>query len=185
MGVRPEQWFRRADAVTRDAFRTAPWDWLDESASLTERVRRVCAAAFELRVLAESWRPLAASDAARMACRPVQRALVREVALVCGATPFVYALSVMPESTVRTHPWLAELGQRPLGELLFDVADLSREPFEVARLGRGDALFAAATHHLGGLPEPLWARRSVVRLSAVPLLINECFLPAVLACPST
>jgi chorismate--pyruvate lyase len=107
--------------------------------------------------------------------------LLREIEFICGARRWVFAQSVLPQSTVRHHPWLRELGERGLGESLNAVEDVRREPLEYLELPVSHALARAA------LPDaadsaPLWARRAVYRLGGAPILVQEVFLPALGRC---
>jgi chorismate--pyruvate lyase len=107
--------------------------------------------------------------------------LLREIEFICGTRRWVFAQSVLPQSTVRHHPWLRELGERGLGESLNAVEDVRREPLEYLELPVSHALARAA------LPDatdsaPLWARRAIYRLGGAPILVQEVFLPALGRC---
>jgi len=102
--------------------------------------------------------------------------VVREIEFACGDTRWIFAQSVFPDSTVRHHPWLAELGNVALGESLLGQKDVSRQPLEYREIATDEALAVAA----GGLDCPTWARRAVYRLSMAPILVQEVFLPALI-----
>jgi len=107
--------------------------------------------------------------------------LLREIEFTCGARRWVFAQSVFPQSTVSSHPWLRELGDRGLGESLSAIEDVRREPIEYLELPAGHPLARVA------LPESadaasLWARRAVYRLGGLPILVQEVFLPALGRC---
>ena len=106
--------------------------------------------------------------------------LHREVELCCGARRWIYARSVFPDSTVREHPWLAELGGNGLGETLAGVAEVQREPLEYLELEPAHELTRAATHG-AAVEAVLWARRKLYRLTGGPILVQEVFLPALCA----
>ncbi len=147
--------------------------WLAEPGLLTARVRRTCGDATEFRLLRLERAPLAAGLAHRMGVTDVN-CLVREIEFACGSIRWIFAQSVFPDSTLRLHPWLAELGSAALGESLLGRHDVSREPLEYRELSPADALAAAA----GGIDGRAWARRAVYRLSGAPILVQEVFLPA-------
>ncbi|WP_375056342.1 chorismate--pyruvate lyase family protein [Zobellella sp. DQSA1] len=157
--------------------RPALCDWLRDPGSLTERLRRHCRQ-FRVAVLARE---------ARLSLTPAQRALLdaeqaycREVLLLCDGRPWVYASSLYSPTTRAAIPELAELGQRALGELLFDAPDLRRSTFEYAELAQAD--YDPLAVRLG-LAEPaagpLWGRRSTLATGRARVLVTELFLPAV------
>jgi chorismate--pyruvate lyase len=158
----------------------ALWSWLTDEGSLTQRLRARVGDGFALQVLAESQEPLRRSDAQRMGVAFPQQALIREVRLDAHGRGAIHAVTVIPQSTLEAHPELGALGDRPLGEAIFDpevVGEVARrEPFEVACLEPEHALAERALAALGEPRDALWARRSVVRLGAEPLLIHECFV---------
>jgi chorismate--pyruvate lyase len=165
-----------ADAVPAARRPDTLWDWLIESGSLTQRLRARTGAAFRLTRLAERFESLRAADAQRMGLTPPQQALLREVVLARDTTALVYAISVIPDATLAAHRWLAELGDRPLGEALFAVPGVTREPLEIARLAGAHPLAARALRAVGESRDAVWARRSVVRIGGHPLLIHEVFV---------
>jgi chorismate--pyruvate lyase len=169
-----------ADAVPLAARPVALWSWLTDSGSLTQRLREHAGTSFRLHVLAEQREPLRHNDATRMQVAADQQALIREVRLDADGQAAIHAVTVIPASTLDQHPELATLGARPLGEALFERADVARAPFEVACLGPSHPLAARALAAAGQERARLWARRSVVRVAGQPLLIHECFLfPAI------
>lgn len=172
-----------ADRVAPGARPGALWSWLTDQGSLTQRLKARAGSGFALTVLAESQEPLRRSDAHRMGVVYPQPALIREVRLDADGRGAIHAVTVIPQSTLEAHPELGELGDRPLGEALFsggadalDGEPAQREPFEVACLEPDHALAERALAALGEPRERVWARRSVVRLGAEPLLIHECFV---------
>lgn len=156
--------------------------WLFDPGSLTRRLVARCGGGFRVRVLGQGWaRPLL-NEATRLGLPPWQVALIREVQLLCEETPWVYARTVIPHSTLRgAQRHLAHLGTRPLGAVLFADPGLRREDVEVACMTARHRLFHTAVQ---GLPEPparIWGRRSVFFTGGKPLLVNEVFLPTLVA----
>ena len=97
---------------------------------------------------------------------------------MCGATPWVYARTVIPVQTLRgPQRRLAHLGSKPLGAALFADPNLGRGAVEVACLAAGEKLFARAVGE-GISTEVIWGRRSLFWLGGSPLLVSEFFLPA-------
>ena len=105
-------------------------------------------------------------------------ALIRQVQLLCGEQAWVYARTVIPVSSLRGRlQRLAHLGTRPLGGMLFADPGMQRGDVQLARLGTGQPMHAAATFHLVLPPVEIWGRRTVFRLAHKPLLVSEVFLP--------
>jgi chorismate--pyruvate lyase len=154
--------------------------WLAEPGLLTSRVRAECGATTRLRLLRLEPAPMDPEVAHRLGVDDTT-CLLREIEFTCGPRRWVFAQSVLPQSTVRRHPWLRELGERGLGESLSAVEDVRREPLEYVELPSGHPLARAACpgDATGG---PLWARRAVYRLGGPPILVQEVFLPALGRC---
>ncbi|VAW53325.1 Chorismate--pyruvate lyase [hydrothermal vent metagenome] len=103
-------------------------------------------------------------------------ALVRQVLLCCGDKPLIYAKTVIPVATVRgAQRRYANMGNRPLGEMLFADRTMRRETVHVAKLTKTHI----ANQYVNG-DEDVWGRRSVFRVSGKPILVSEYFLPELL-----
>ncbi len=153
-------------------------DWLFDPGSLTRRLVALCRDGFRVAVIRQGWgRPLL-NEATRLGLPVSQVALIREVQLYCGDTPWVYARTVIPHTTLRgAQRHLAHLGTRPLGAVLFADPGLRREEVEVACMTPRHRLFHTAVQGLGETPDAIWGRRSVFYTGGRPLLVNEVFLP--------
>ena len=165
-----------ADAVAPALRPAGLWSWLVDRGSLTQRLRARAGSGFALQVLAEQREALRRGDAQRLGVAPEQPALIREVRLDVDGRAAIHAVTVVPEVTRVALPMLAALGARPLGDALFERSDAERGPFEVACLAAAHPLAARAWAAAGETRARCWARRSVVRVGAHPLLIHECFL---------
>lgn len=154
--------------------------WLADRGSLTRRLKERCRAFRVAPLRQELDRPLP-DELGRVGLRPGELALVREVYLLCGETPVVFAHSVLMPGDLRG-VWnsVSRQGAKPLGEALFSDPRVRREPLEYRALGRHHALYRRASRLLPDPPAQLWARRSLFSLRARPLLVTEVFLPAVL-----
>jgi chorismate lyase len=148
--------------------------WLLDRGSLTQRLQTASNAGMRVRVLSQRWERPRLSERQALGIDDSALALVREVILECNGEPWVFARSILPALTLtgRLHH-LRRFGSRSLGELLFSSRGISREDFEVARIGAGQRL----AHALEPLPAPAWGRRSVFRLDGRALLVAEIFLP--------
>ena len=156
-------------------------EWLFDEGSLTKRVQQHCCQQFSVKVLSQTWHRPMLNEAMRLNVRAEQHALIRQVLLYCGDTPWVFARTVIPLVTL-TGPqrFLASLGNRPLGAVLFADPSIVRDEMEVACIQPGQRMFASATACLNQIPDCIWGRRSVFYLQKKPLLVNEVFLPTIL-----
>jgi chorismate lyase len=151
--------------------------WLIGKGLLSVRMKAVCGARFSLR-LVDQWTGLL-SAAQKSALRsPDDAALFRDVEMCNGDAVWVFAQTLMPDSTLCAHPWLAELGETALGETLSDLSGVERSSYEYAWLPVEEAVTARALRDAEIKPAGLWARRSRVSLRGAPLLMQELFLPA-------
>jgi chorismate--pyruvate lyase len=154
--------------------------WLADHGSLTQQLKSRCPK-FSVRPLRQALgRPLA-DEREWLGLGRAEMALVREVVLLCGATPVVFAHSVLvPEDLRGVWNPVSRQGAKPLGEALFSDPRVERGPLEYRELGRQHALYRRACAALAQPPARLWARRSLFTLRSRPLLVTEVFLPAVL-----
>lgn len=107
-------------------------------------------------------------------------AAVREVLLVEGETPLVFAHSVARRQSLRGgFRLLNSIGSRPLGAQLFARPNYARSPLSWHCVDRRHPLWQRAEAAAGPLPPRLWARRSVFFSGRDRLLVTEVFLPAV------
>jgi len=151
--------------------------WLIGNGLLTERLRAACGSRFALRVL-DYWSGLL-SASHRAALRVEDDAgLFRDVEMSCGEQVWVFDQTVIPDSTLSAHPWLAELGDSALGETLSDLSGVERSAYEYAWLPAADSMTARALCRAEIKPAGLWARRSRIALRSAPMLVHELFLPA-------
>lgn len=152
--------------------------WLLDPASLTLRLQQLCPGRFRVRVLEQAWGRPTLDEAQVLGMRPDGQAIIRQVHLLCGNTPWVYARTVIPATSLRGRlRRLASLGTRPLGGMLFADPGMRRGDVQLARIPAGDALHATATRGLRSRPAAIWGRRSVFRITGLPLLVSEVFLP--------
>ncbi|ALP51700.1 hypothetical protein Tel_00280 [Candidatus Tenderia electrophaga] len=152
--------------------------WLFDSESLTKRLKQACGGGFRVRLLKQQYERPLLCERLPLGMDERSLALVRQVHLYCGDVIKVYARTVMPLALLQGHGrGLANLGGRPLGELLFRDKSMRRSPMEIARIEVGELFHRWAVPEQAGFDQPLWGRRSVFRLAGLPLLVNEIFLP--------
>ena len=153
-------------------------DWLLDSGSLTQRLRRASAGRFRVCVLHEGWTRPDRDEARILGVRLDARAWTREVQLLGDEQPWVFARTLIPARTLRGRGRrLTQLGTRPLGQALFADPDVRRGPIEITRIAAGQRLHQRALTHLVAPPDVIWGRRSVFRIEDRPLLVCEIFLP--------
>ncbi len=153
--------------------------WLLDSASLTLRLQQLCPGCFEVRVLSQQWGRPHPDEVRALGMRRNRKAIIRQVQLLCNGTPWIYARTVIPVSSLRGRlKRLARLGTRPLGGVLFADPGMRRGGVELARILPGEALHRAALGASCRSAQAIWGRRSVFTLARHPLLVSEVFLPA-------
>ncbi len=112
--------------------------------------------------------------------RAGQRAWVREVLLECDGIPVIFAHTTL--STATNGPlsrWMARLGERSLGSLLFSFPGFERGGIEFLRLDARHPLYRRAIAYAGMPATTLWARRSRHSYRGQAVLVTEVFLPAI------
>jgi len=155
--------------------------WLTDAGLLTERIATASGGRAGLTVVAQRRGTLSREQQVLLEA-PAARCLIREVVLTGRGRPWVFAQSLVPEYTLERHPWLADLGERPLGATLVASADRARGGFEYAQLPAAHSLAARALGGRGYVPPSVWARRSWFALHGRRLLVQEVFLPELLPC---
>lgn len=152
--------------------------WLTEPDSLTARCQRA-SSVFRVRLLRYGkGRALADESAGGQLGR--HPAWVREVVLECDGRPVIFAHTTL-STAANGHltRWMAGLGNRSLGSLLFSCPGFQRGAIEFLRLDARHPLYRRAAG-LGEVGETLWARRSLHRLGRQQVLVTEVFLPEIL-----
>ena len=159
----------------------AMYPWLKDTGSLTKRLIDFCQGQFSVRLLHQGWGQPLNTEARLLGARRAETAMVREVELLCDAEPLVFARTLIPASSmVGGARRLAHLGNKPLGAVLFADPATQRTRVQIARIGPGYPLYAAATDHLEHKPAELWGRRTLFLYAGKPILVNEIFLPGVI-----
>ncbi|MBL8397057.1 MAG: chorismate lyase [Candidatus Accumulibacter sp.] len=158
-------------------------DWLRDRGSLTARLQQ--RGTFAVRVLRQGLAIPTDDEALVLQCLPGRRAWIREVTLYCAGRRVVFAHTVLPYRPrgVLTR-WLARLGNRSLGAMLFSHAGIRRGRMQFKRLDARHPLFALAWQALDdgtGTPCHLWARRSEFSFRAQTVLVTEIFSPTLLS----
>ncbi len=179
-----------------------PWrDWLLDSGSLTQRLKIAFNDDFSVRVIRHgTFMPTCSEQKFLNSPEPMKSrelgkntlvsegnenpfparscskmASIREVLLICGGRPRVFARSVLPHSSlIGSNRELLQLGSKPLGEFLFNHPGMRRGPFEVAELPAKKFNLYLENQYCD---ETAWGRRSLFYLHDKPISVCEIFLP--------
>jgi len=150
-------------------------NWLLDTGSLTERLQSHCRV-FQLVVLGQRQAALTLEEKQQLGlCETDYDEAdwqVREVILLGESQPWVFARSIIPRSLCQSD--FANLGNKPLGQLIFNDRRFSRSPFQVSHIVKPGPLLAKL-----GLTsaEQLWGRRSVFCFQETKMMVAEVFLP--------
>ncbi len=138
--------------------------WLLEPGSLTQRFQDNCDE-LTVELFTNQWCEGAElSEAERLLINEPERYLLRQVLLQGDDHPWLIGHSLIPQSIAEEPDAnLAELGNKPLGGLLFKTHSVGRDSLQVARLDTPSGL--------------LYARRSRLWVNHSPILVTELFLP--------
>ena len=155
------------------------YPWLTARGSLTARLMAHCHS-FRVAPLRQQLARANRDEAPLLQLPPQRQALVREVLLECDGQAAVFAHSIIGADELRrTWRWVARLGNRPLGAVLFADPRIQRQPLHYKALDARHPLYRRAAEQVPQLPPRLWARRSLFTLNHAPLLVTEVFLPHV------
>lgn len=159
--------------------------WLLDPNSLTARLKSHCQQ-FNVELLGQRIEACQKNEATALipTGEPV---LVREVLLFCDHKAQVFARSLLPLSSLTgAEQALANLGTKPLGEVLFNNPLLQRQTIEVAEFDSASAVMKmvkklALADNFPLVGKNLWGRRSLFVLEGKPLMVAEVFLPGAFA----
>lgn len=150
-------------------------NWLLDTGSLTERLQSQCMK-FELCVIGQRQMQPEVEEMKQFSLPNDGKFQIREVILSGNDQPWVFARSVLPQALCDMD--LANLGNRPLGKIIFNDARFVRQPFQLLKITPNDAF----QHHVKVNPLfQLWGRRSVFQFEQMQLMVAEVFLPR---CPA-
>lgn len=154
--------------------------WVGLETSMTAAIGRAAAGTIDVTVRRQEDGPLQDNEAAFL--DGDGPATVREVCLSHVGEPLLAARTVFTSDILRTHPQIVDLGDRPLGSLLF--AGERPSPYSARQFTRivpNTPLFPLVRWRYTGAETEFWARRTLFVLFDAPLLVTEIFLPALLA----
>ncbi len=174
-----------------DAWRGKPpppthtlYAWLTDRGSLSARLAARFDSFSVMRLSQARLKPHP-DERRHLGARVGEHCIVREVLLLCEGVPRVFAHSLaLPRDLSGAWRGLSRLGARPLADMLFGDASVTRHPIEYKQIDARHALYRAALAAVPDMRAPrLWARRSVFMKQGRPLMVTEVFLPGALVKP--
>ena len=160
----------------RTGFDARPPRALFEPGSLTQLLRSL--GNLEVKKRVQNWRvPYLDEQLLLQSQANRSLALTREVSLHVNGEPFVFARSILPNTTLQgPNRFLRHWDSRPLGEFLFSHRLCHRGMFQYTRMAGDNKLLPDDLQS----STPLWGRRSVFYLNQQPLIVAEFYLPTFL-----
>lgn len=155
-------------------------NWLLDPTSLTARLKKHCKK-FRVELLGQQITQCSV-DEANEDIAIGENILVREVLLFCDDIPHVFARSLLPlTSLTGKEKELAELGNKPLGQVLFNNPSLLRKCIEVSSFNERSTIAPLIKSFALNNTTLLWGRRSIFVLHNKPIMVAEVFLPDAIA----
>ncbi len=156
-------------------------EWLCYPGSLTERLRALSQNNLRSELQLAGWQNLDPDEITPLARKDLSPHWVREITFRSGNNYWEWARTIIPPSSlVEEGKAFLDLGERPIGEILFKDPQLKRTEFEIAHLPKQHPYSIQAHSFLNQKHDLLWARRSLLYYYQNPLLIYELFLPSLL-----
>ena len=125
--------WRRFRRVPESALPRNRRSWVLDAGSLTKRLVKASSGDFSVRVTFQGWGYPSRDEMKVLKVPMRQKALIREVELLCFGEVWVTARSVIPNSTLSgAENQLQFMGNRPLGAFLFKAKTMHRKPLEVS-----------------------------------------------------
>jgi len=143
--------------------------WLSCQTSLTEKLQQHTAEPVYINVLGEK-ECLIGEHAHLLQEDDSAKAICRQVYLESAGLKWIAARTIVPYATWQKVQ-LGELGERPIGILLFDEVKNSHRSIEISLLKPIWSGFDKLPHADNGC----WARRSIFWIKHYPILIYELF----------
>lgn len=170
-----EPLWQPAERFTNGALPHQVRPWLTDDGSLTARLVGLGRGQFGVERLYQGWQVPHPTEQRLLGLPQRQQALVREVVLLVGGEPLVFARSVFPVASLEGRlGHLRRLQNSSLGAILFRHPSMQRSPFELARVP-GDSPYLPCNLQQ---KKPAWGRRSRFDIAGKTLMVSEVFLQA-------
>lgn len=158
------------------------YPFIFQTGSLTRYIQQRCKGSFNIEIKSESWQYPMSDEVQLIGSREHERTFIRESYLKCDTKPLVYARTIIPRKTLTgKYKKLTMLGNKPLGEILFNDNSSFRSDMQYARVSPDCTLYKQA-FMVNDVNSSLWARKSLFYIKHNPLLIIEVFLPELKKC---
>ncbi|GAA0856202.1 chorismate--pyruvate lyase family protein [Aliiglaciecola litoralis] len=168
----PPLWQSPDDLAVADPYLR---NWLLDTGSLTERLQSHCAQ-FDLKVIGQRPMQPELEEISQLTqpndSQKENKWQIREVILSGNGQPWVFARSVLPQTLCDMD--LAELGNRPLGQIIFNDQRFSRRPFQLLQIPAQHVFQQQLDIRQ---QQSLWGRRSMFDFNGMQLMVAEVFLP--------
>ena len=173
---RPQHW-KPEGLIKRITDNETVQSWLSTKGSLTARLREGCPK-IEVHILSERLEVPLNNEAIALKMHSSEQAWVRCVLLRCDQENWIYARTVISNFNSQ-NPWesLQKLGNKPLGDVLFETPSIKRTAFAFSKLPLATWPYLTKQLASGQKTLPSFARRSVFLQQDAPLLLTEVFLP--------
>ena len=147
--------------------------WFREEASLTRHLESLAQQPLTVELVENAWKPTDPFLCETLTTDP--KCWVREIRFLCGKTPWEWAQTWFPESTVSDAGAIfMTLGSRSIGSVLFSGEHpASRDVVEITEIDARHPFYEKATKALDYFPQKLWIRRSWFSFYHKPLLVYE------------
>ncbi|WP_162144417.1 chorismate--pyruvate lyase family protein [Pseudoalteromonas citrea] len=146
---------------------------LFDQGSLTSLLKAQCEH-FRVKLLSEKWLTTSPSHAEVFESER-QRVLCREVLLYCDDIATVYAQSWITEAAYQSE--VGDLGETPLGEVLFSDNSWVRSALEVCNFDSQHTFISSLIRDYGQAQQSLYARRRTFTKHHAQVMVCEVFLP--------
>lgn len=147
--------------------------------SMTHHFKKQLGTDFHLSLLGQTSQRLLESESMVLHLDPNEKHVVREIVMGKQDEPWLFARCVLPNNLFsgETATLFSTLGQKPLGELLFNDPTLKRSEFEWGIINKEEQDYPLLLSFLTN-NTVIWARRSLFIFKEKPLCLSEFFLPS-------
>lgn len=159
-------WFDAQNLAAQEPQPTsAQLSWLMEPGSLTARLKAQ-SGLFSLQLVQQRHMQFPTHAMFPWA---IEQGVIREITMSLDGIPHVFAQSFLPQATIEAFAPLANLGQMPLGEYIFQQPALIKHWLQLAWFETLSLTQSVKVEHV-------WARRSMYALQGHSFLVQEVFL---------
>ena len=153
--------------------------WAYESGSLTQRLRNFYGDGVAVKILLQRRHSPFLSERRLLKLPEHRFSLTREVLLHANGKPLILARTIIPAATIKVAKSnLSQLGNRPLGEIIFSYPKLERIAMDITLIAPSTWTQPAIAE--AGISQPIWGRRTVYAIAHKQMLVSEFFLPEIL-----